>query len=191
MDSNQPTNNVNKKSLSPSKNVSFGLSIFTLSFGATIFFLFFMSFLSPGVDLPQGIGGKNPSKEVAEEDSFQLSAVKEPWVFTLEISQEGKRIYNTNCAFCHGDKGLGDGSAGKGLQPPPRNLVEGKWKHGGNSISLYKTITQGMPGTSMASYSSLSPAERWSLVHFIRSITQNKVEDKTEELASFGKKEQQ
>ena len=179
---------MNKELLTPSnsKESPFGLYVFIFSFFAAIFFLFFMSFFYPGVDLPQGIGGAS-SQEKVGASAFNLGAVKESWFFSQEMSEEGQKIYNTNCAFCHGDKGLGDGVAGKGLQPPPRNLVEGDWKYGGDSISLYKSITKGVPDTSMASYSSLSPAERWSLVHFIRSITQNKIEDKKEELSAFGK----
>ena len=192
MDSNQSVPSPRKESSNlPSQSSSFGFSIFAFAFGFTILFLFFMSFLSPGVYLPQGIGGKKALKGAPGEKAFDLSTVKEPWIFTLEMSKEGERSYKTNCAFCHGDKGLGDGVAGKGLQPPPRNLVEGKWKYGGKSVSLFKIITQGVPNTSMASYSSLGPAERWGLVHFIRSITQNKVEDDPDELASFGREVQE
>ena len=183
-------NHINTEPSTPTKSKSFGLSVFTFTFAGAILFLLFMSFFYPGVDLPQGMEGERETsskEDSSKKPSFELSAVQEPWVFTQEMAKEGERVYRTNCAFCHGNTGLGDGVAGKGLQPLPRNLVEGKWKFGGSSISLYKIITNGVPNTSMASYSSLTPAERWSLVHFIRSITQNKVEDNKEKLSLFGK----
>jgi hypothetical protein len=39
----------------------------------------------------------------------------------------------------------------------------------------------------MASFGHLPAADRWSLVQFIRSITQNKVKDDTAKLEAFAK----
>ena len=33
------------------------------------------------------------------------------------------RLYSQNCAACHGDKGHGDGPAGKYLKPPPPDFA--------------------------------------------------------------------
>mgnify|MGYP001278556687 CR=1 FL=1 len=35
----------------------------------------------------------------------------------------GRTLYRQYCASCHGINGLGDGDAGKALQPPPANLA--------------------------------------------------------------------
>jgi len=60
-------------------------------------------------------------------------------------------LYIQRCAACHGDKGHGDGPAGKYLQPPPTDLataLKGKtddWiakviKSGGTSVGLSPTM---------------------------------------------------
>ena len=109
------------------------------------------------------------------------------WLSTPKGVAHGGKVYQTYCASCHGPKGQGDGPAGGALKPPPRDLVKGDWKQGGSSIALYKTLTQGMEGTSMVSFSYLSKEDRWALVHYIRSITQDKTKDNLKELEEFGK----
>ncbi|MFN8945880.1 MAG: c-type cytochrome, partial [Pseudobdellovibrionaceae bacterium] len=95
--------------------------------------------------------------------------------------------YKNNCAMCHGAEGNGDGASGAGLNPKPRNLVEGNWKMGAGSIAHFKVLQNGIEGGSMASYAHMQPAERWALVHFIDSITQNKGNDTPEQIAAFAK----
>ncbi|MCB0386285.1 MAG: cytochrome c, partial [Bdellovibrionales bacterium] len=90
------------------------------------------------------------------------------------------------CAVCHGKEGKGNGPASSGLVPPPRNLVEGKWKQGGSSKDLFVTMEMGVPGTSMIGFAHLPKIQRWALVHYLRSITMNKVEDDLDELERFG-----
>ena len=109
------------------------------------------------------------------------------WLPQPQLITQGQKMYQTYCAVCHGPKGLGDGLAGKGLTPPPRNLVKGEWKKGGSSRSLYQTLTHGIEGSSMAGFSYLSKPDRWALVHYVRSITKNKVKDNVKELENFAK----
>ena len=108
-----------------------------------------------------------------------------PWISTEALVAYGSKVYQAQCALCHGDKGLGDGTPG--LIPPPRNLVEGKWKEGGSSKALFITLQKGIEGSSMVSFKRLPQLDRWAVVHYIRSITQNKVVDDEKELEKFAK----
>jgi mono/diheme cytochrome c family protein len=154
--------------------------IFTMVF--TIGFFIAIVFFSKGIDLKeindsaQAPGAAAPGvQKVADLD---MSTVKEPWVSTPEIVAHGKQLFQTSCAMCHGVEGKGDGVAGAGLNPKPRNLVEGKWKKGGTSLGLFDVLQNGIAGGSMASWkASIKKNDRWALVAFIRSITQNKVKD--------------
>lgn len=110
------------------------------------------------------------------------------WVSTEELIAHGTKVYKSQCALCHGAKGLGDGTPG--LVPPPRNLVEGKWKLGGSSKALFTTLQKGIAGTSMVSFKHLSKVDRWALVHYTRSITKNKVPDDKKELEEFASQAQ-
>lgn len=59
-------------------------------------------FLQP---TPEELKMKNP----VEADALSLS--------------NGKRLYETNCAFCHGKTGVGDGPVGEVYSPKPANLA--------------------------------------------------------------------
>lgn len=161
---------------------------------ASVFFSFvwfaYLVFFSPQMELAeieedltvsQKQGGKLSDKGLDE------SSRKKPWVFSETMVNQGGKLYQIYCASCHGKTGLGDGLASAGLKPPPRSFVEGDWKKGGDSISLYKTLAQGIEGSSMVSFSYLSVKDRWALVHYIRSITDNKIKDDMEKLEEFAK----
>ena len=58
-------------------------------------------------------------------------------------AKAGKKVFETNCATCHGLTGKGDGAVAAALNPKPRNFVEGKFKYGSDDASLHKTIANG------------------------------------------------
>ncbi|MCX7978809.1 MAG: cytochrome c [Bdellovibrionaceae bacterium] len=164
-----------------------GMIAFLFSMATVFSFMFYLVFVHGGVDLGENVVDPNAPKTEGAAAAFDITSVAEPWVSTPEIVDYGKKLYATNCAMCHGATGAGDGAAGAGLNPKPRNLIEGKWKLGGGEIGLYKVLTEGIKGTSMASYAHFKSADRWALVHFIQSITQNKGNDDPAKVAEFAK----
>jgi len=95
-----------------------------------------------------------------------------------EMLDSGKKLYDMNCAVCHGAGGKGDGAGGVALNPKPRNFSAdaGTWTFGNTAKSIYHTLYMGSPGTGMASYKSLLPEDRWALVHYVMSLSSgNKV----------------
>jgi len=89
---------------------------------------------------------------------------------TPELIEKGKTSYATNCLICHGDKHDGNGPAGAALNPKPRNLVSDKFKKGDKAPQIFKTISEGLAGTTMTGYGHLPEDERWGLTHFIVSL---------------------
>lgn len=165
-----------------------GLVAFLFSMAFVFAFFFYLVVIHKGVDLGEKV--VDPNAPVATEGgkpAFDISKVAEPWVSTPEIVEYGHKVFETNCSMCHGQEGKGDGPAGQGLNPKPRNLVEGKWKMGAGVIAHFKVLQTGIPGSSMASFAHFKPADRWALVNFIESITQNKGKDTPEEIAAFAK----
>lgn len=167
-----------------------GMFIFGLSMFISLFFFVYIAFIHPGVT------GVNKIKDLDSEDVEQgtqaqakplsKEAKEKPWASTENFVAHGKAVYAQNCASCHGEKGLGDGIA---ATPETRNLVKGDWKQGGTSIALFKTLQTGIEGTGMVSFKEqIKPIDRWSLVHYIRSITENKPEDDEEKLKAFAQK---
>lgn len=115
---------------------------------------------------------------------------------TESLFAKGKGLYEKQCAVCHGLKGAGDGKAAYLLYPKPRDLTRGEFRLVSTSAmeatdeDLFKTITRGMPGSSMPSWKYLSEEERWGLVYYVRYLAnlgrQQKSGEMTEELIKKG-----
>lgn len=154
-----------------------GLRIFLFSYTSSLLFMAYYSFVYEGIDLNE-VKKKVAVSKTLEKNSVLALSDKDKlqfWINNKAWQNKGKSVYQINCASCHGSKGRGDGPAAGALNPAPRNLVKGDWTKGGKSDQLFKTISLGISGTSMASFGHLSKEDRWALVHFIRSITNNKV----------------
>lgn len=165
-----------------------GMVTFVASMFVSLAVLVYVCFFSGGIDLKevkqQAAGAAQTQAAGGVEGAVDVSGVKDPWVSSDQMVNRGKQLYAQNCAMCHGPDGKGDGPAGMSLNPKPRNFVEGKWKKGGTRLGLMEVLNNGLPPSSMASYKHLAINDRWSLVHFIRSITQNKVKDDDADVAS-------
>ncbi len=151
-------------------------------FVSIVWVLYFMIIMEP-LDL----GEESNVIPVIAGVSADISTVEDYWVSSELMIQKGAEVYSMYCALCHGVQGRGDGVAGRGLKPPPRDFYSGDWKFGGTSIDIFKVVTQGSEGTSMAAFSHIPKKERWALVHFVRSLSKKPVPDdlnKTKEFAS-------
>ena len=60
-----------------------------------------------------------------------------------ETLNAGKRLFNANCASCHGESGRGDGPAAAGLNPRPANIARFARMPMASDAYLYWTIGEG------------------------------------------------
>jgi mono/diheme cytochrome c family protein len=102
---------------------------------------------------------------------------------TPELLQKGKELFKANCSSCHGDNGEGNGSASATLNPKPRNFhsLQG-WTNGSKISQIYKTLQEGITKNGMASFAYLPPADRFALIHYVRSFTTGHPVDTPQEL---------
>ncbi len=83
----------------------------------------------------------------------------------------GRQIYETSCASCHGETGMGDGLAAKGMDPPPPAIGDAETMADATPALLYRVISVGVPGTQMVAWgSTLSEQQRWEVVAYLQTL---------------------
>ena len=84
---------------------------------------------------------------------------------------QGREIYRTNCATCHGTAGHGDGPQAAALTPRPSNLADAAALLGSSPLDFYRRITVGTAGTSMVPYEhALSAEDRWAVALYASTL---------------------
>lgn len=82
--------------------------------------------------------------------------------------RKGQRLFQQNCAFCHGADGSGKNWIGQFLEPHPRNLRDPAFMRDKTREQLAHTISEGLPGTSMPTWKNvLGKADIRALVDYV------------------------
>jgi len=68
------------------------------------------------------------------------------------LERRGERLFQQNCAFCHGADGTGQNWIGKFMEPHPRNLRDISFMAGATRQSIRHAIREGLPNTSMPAW---------------------------------------
>lgn len=107
-----------------------------------------------------------------------------------ELIAQGRTLFQQNCVVCHGAEGRGDGAAAAALTPKPRNFTQTEgWKNGRAPAQIFKTITNGLPPSAMASFATLSVEERSALAEYVDSLGPTPPPNTPAMLAEIGVKE--
>lgn len=114
--------------------------------------------------------------EEEPEPPAHIARAPEP---SQDIIVQGKEIWKkAKCWECHGETGKGDGEKAAGLKDDnkfsivPADLTTGQFKSGSSVRDIYRSISTGLSGTPMPSYSdSFSEEERWALSYYVLSLS--------------------
>lgn len=99
--------------------------------------------------------------------------VKNPEPSDEASIKNGKTLYHTYCAPCHGDKGKGDGPASASLNPKPADHTSAMVQAESDGTIYYK-ITEGRAHTAMPPFKAvLHPDQRWAIVNYMRTLGKN------------------
>ncbi len=131
--------------------------------------LFFLSILF-SVFSNQAIAQSVKAKPWIPPASVNLN--KNPLAQDAAAAKEGKKLYITYCAPCHGNAGKGDGIAAAAVNPKPADHTsESVQSHSDGAIFWKMTEGRGP----MISYKQLiNDNQRWQLVSFIRTLAKKK-----------------
>jgi len=125
--------------------------------------------------LTVAVAAKRPPSEVeALNKRFALAlgdegALEMPRA-ALDLAK-GKRIYEQNCATCHGMSGLGDGPGARSMTPAPPALAADSVGGTISPATIFRVVSVGIRGTPMSGWANtLNVDERWSVVAYVTSL---------------------
>lgn len=118
-----------------------------------------------------GDAGHDAKKEPAEAGHWMApedaAKRKNPVAADAASIARGKKLFQANCASCHGARGKGDGPAGRALKPKPADLAAMAGRHPDGDFAW--KIANGR-GPMPAWKGTLSEAQIWDTVNFVQSL---------------------
>ncbi len=136
----------------------------TIVFAGIYLYRYHVAHAAPLMIEEYNIAMEKAEKEKMEFLKTQANLIDENSVTELEAGkfEEGKTIFKTACAVCHGDKG-------QGVVGP--NLTDEYWIHGGSVKNIFTVIKYGVIEKGMKSWKDdYSPGQIAQLASFIRSL---------------------
>lgn len=82
----------------------------------------------------------------------------------------GHALYTAICASCHGDRGLGDGPAARGLPIVPPPIGSASEIPDLSPTLAYNVVSVGISGSPMPAFANLSPQQRWNIVNYVWAL---------------------
>ncbi len=127
--------------------------------------------------------GEMPDATLNPRDAANALVTKNPVPATAEVLARGRKIFDIQCAVCHGYSGQGGG--GPGMENSAHGLVGRRWpvkipnfhfvEGADNRVAnlpegeYFEVITNGK-GTMPAYGARIAVADRWAVVHYIRAL---------------------
>src|SRR5579862_4082635 len=93
--------------------------------------------------------------------AVQEKPVTNPVAANSAAINEGASLFRANCSPCHGLSAKGGGRG--------PDLTSGRWTHGSSDAEIFRTISQGVPGTDMPA-NGFEDSEIWAIVAYLRSL---------------------
>jgi len=99
------------------------------------------------------------------------SNAKPPTDSSEEYVATGKAIWATNCSFCHGYGGAGDGPNARGLQPAPPSFLETATYAEWTPQDYYWRVSESIPMRAMPQWRYwFDSDQRWAISEFVQRI---------------------
>ena len=83
----------------------------------------------------------------------------------------GKKIFLEQCAECHGNRGLGDGSRSQKLPNPPAPIGSFQLVSQAVPAKWFNVVSQGNMGKNMPAFPGLTDRQRWDVIAYVLSLS--------------------
>lgn len=117
-----------------------------------------------GIWFPGRAGAQDKNSGNAE-----AKKLKNPEPDNAETVEAGRKIYQRNCAGCHGPGGKGDGSMALS-GGTPSDLTDDVWDHGSSDGEIFVVIHDGVSADMQGYKDKLTDKQIWQVIRFIRSL---------------------
>jgi high-affinity iron transporter len=82
----------------------------------------------------------------------------------------GQSLFLEHCALCHGKHGDGHGERTEGLTKAPRDFTNADWRRSTSPRRVFFAIREGIAGTPMPQWKSLSEQDAWEMTAYVLSL---------------------
>lgn len=89
---------------------------------------------------------------------------------SVDARQRGRALFKESCALCHGERGDGQGPRKEGLTSQPRDFTSSGWRGSTSPRHVFFAIREGLHGTPMPAWTSLSERDAWDLTAYVLSV---------------------
>ena len=124
--------------------------------------------------VPTLLGEEDPVLEVMQPEQVERAAGP----VSLDYAKSGRGLYRQHCSHCHGITGDGNGPTAPFLNPYPRDFRMAKFKYKSTPLrsvptdhDLIEVLLNGVPGSSMPSFRTLSDDRIAALVDYVKFLT--------------------
>jgi len=102
--------------------------------------------------------------------AYRRVAVPDAELHSATARERGRALFLAHCALCHGVRGDGHGERKEGLDVSPRDFTDPEWRRRTTPRHVFFAVREGLAGTPMPAWKSLSERDAWDLTAFLLSI---------------------
>lgn len=118
------------------------------------------------------LSGCNANESEAGRD-YSQAEVPVSRLSSDEARKRGRAIFEEKCALCHGDGADGRGPRGKGLARRPTDFTNPQWRSSTNPSKVFEVLSEGVRGTSMPAWPTLSDDQKWDVTAYVLSVAED------------------
>jgi mono/diheme cytochrome c family protein len=112
---------------------------------------------------------KGPDGELPPR--YREVAVPHERLVSAEARERGRGLYLAHCALCHGERADGHGPRSL-LSSRPADFTSKTWRRTVTPRKAFFILREGVHGTAMPAWPTLTEDETWDLVAYVLSVSE-------------------